>query len=100
MRQGLTMSTQWGETYNKIFGRTTNPHCRILTAGGSSGGEGALIALKGSPLGVGSDIGGSIRIPSAYCGIYGMRPSYHRVPYAGAMNSMVRQRCLYLGNDI
>jgi amidase len=100
MWQGLIMSTQWGETYNKIFGRTTNPHCRILTAGGSSGGEGALIALKGSPLGVGSDIGGSIRIPSAYCGIYGMRPSYHRVPYAGAMNSMVRRRRLRSGDDI
>lgn len=50
--------TQWGETFNHIFGRTVNPFNRLLTSGGSSGGEGALIAMKGSPLGVGSDIGG------------------------------------------
>ena len=49
---------QWPETYNKIFGRTLNPSNRKLTCGGSSGGEGALVAMKGSPLGVGSDIGG------------------------------------------
>lgn len=49
---------QWAETFNNIFGRTLNPHNRSLTCGGSSGGEGALIALRGSPLGVGSDIGG------------------------------------------
>jgi Amidase len=46
---------QWGETYNNVFGRTANPFNRSLTAGGSSGGEGALIGLHGSPLGVGSD---------------------------------------------
>ena len=49
---------QWGETYNHVFGRTTNPYNRAMTAGGSSGGEGALLALRGSPLGVGTDIGG------------------------------------------
>lgn len=48
------------ETHNNIFGRTANPFNRTLTPGGSSGGEGALIAMKGSPLGVGTDIGGSI----------------------------------------
>jgi amidase len=51
---------QWGETYNHVFGRTTNPHNRRCTPGGSSGGEGALLALKGSPLGVGTDIGGFV----------------------------------------
>lgn len=50
--------TQWGETYNHVFGRTTNPYNRYMTPGGSSGGEGALVALHGSPLGVGTDIGG------------------------------------------
>ncbi|KIJ21717.1 amidase [Paxillus involutus ATCC 200175] len=70
---------------------TANPYNRSLTSGGSSGGEGALIALKGSPLGVGSDIGGSIRIPSAMCGLYGLRPSYGRVPYGGAQNSLEGQ---------
>lgn len=49
---------QWIETYNKVFGRTVNPRNRNLTCGGSSGGEGALVAMKGSPLGVGSDVGG------------------------------------------
>lgn len=51
---------QWPETFNNIFGRTTNPYNRSLTCGGSSGGEGALVALKGSPIGVGSDIGGCV----------------------------------------
>ena len=74
-----------------IFGRTSNPYNRSLTSGGSSGGEGALIALKGSPLGVGSDIGGSVRIPAAFCGLYGLRPSYGRIPYAGAANSLEGQ---------
>lgn len=54
-------------------------------------GEGALIAMKGSPLGIGSDIGGSVRIPSAFCGIYGLRPSAGRVPYLGTANSLLGQ---------
>lgn len=68
---------------NNVFGRTLNPNNLTLTAGGSSGGEGALIALRGSVLGVGTDIAGSIRIPSICCGIYGFRPSASVVPYAG-----------------
>ena len=86
-----SLAVQWPETHNLVFGRTTNPHNRSLTSGGSSGGEGALISLRGSPLGVGSDIGGSIRIPAAFCGLYGLRPSYGRVPYAGAVNSLQGQ---------
>ncbi|GAA5888238.1 hypothetical protein JCM16303_005311 [Sporobolomyces ruberrimus] len=77
-----------GETLNNLYGRTVMPANRDLSSGGSSGGEGALIAMRGSPLGVGSDIGGSIRIPSAFNGLYGLRPSYHRLPYGGATNSM------------
>lgn len=49
---------KWGETHNNVYGRTLNPYNRSLTPGGSSGGEGALLAMKGSPLGVGTDIGG------------------------------------------
>lgn len=49
---------QWGETLNNVFGRTLNPHNTAFTCGGSSGGEGALIALRGSVLGVGTDIAG------------------------------------------
>lgn len=77
-----------GETVNNLYGRTVMPFNRDLSSGGSSGGEGALIAMRGSPLGVGSDIGGSIRIPSAFNGLYGLRPSYHRMPYAECTNSM------------
>ncbi|KAF2826811.1 amidase [Ophiobolus disseminans] len=55
------------------YGRTLNPFNINLSAGGSSGGEAALVAMKGSVLGVGTDIGGSIRCPSAFCGIYGFK---------------------------
>lgn len=54
------------ETINHMWGRTVNPYNRALTTGGSSGGEAALVGFHGSPLGFGSDLGGSIRIPSAY----------------------------------
>ncbi|KAG1720691.1 general amidase [Suillus paluster] len=91
VRTNLPQTVMWPETFNNIFGRTTNPYNRSLTPGGSSGGEGALVALKGSPLGVGSDLGGSIRIPSAFCGLYSLRPSYGRVPYCGALNSLEGQ---------
>lgn len=77
-----------GETINNIIGYTFNPKNRNLAAGGSSGGEGALIGLKGSPLGFGTDIGGSIRIPAAFNGLYGLRPSSGRLPYHGMANSM------------
>ncbi|KAF7977397.1 hypothetical protein HWV62_4023 [Athelia sp. TMB] len=91
VRTNVPQTLMWPETYNHIFGRTVNPFNRTLTSGGSSGGEGALIAMKGSPLGIGSDIGGSVRIPSSFCGLYGLRPCYGRVPYAGAANSMEGQ---------
>jgi len=54
------------ETINHMWGRTVNPYNRALTTGGSSGGEAALVGFHGSPLGFGTDLGGSIRIPSAY----------------------------------
>ncbi|KAI0094460.1 amidase [Irpex rosettiformis] len=75
------------ETNNNIYGRTLNPLNRSLTPGGSSGGESALIALRGSPLGIGTDIGGSIRIPAAYMGLYGLKGSVGRMPHAGLMGS-------------
>jgi amidase len=77
-----------GETVNNIIEYTWNPKNRNLCSGGSSGGEGALIGLKGSPAGFGSDIGGSIRIPAAFNGLYGIRPSGGRLPYEGMANSM------------
>ncbi|KAK0548305.1 hypothetical protein OC845_003643 [Tilletia horrida] len=83
-----------GETDNHVFGRTLNPHNRSFTCGGSSGGEGALIALKGSPLGAGTDIGGSVRIPAAFNGLFSFRPSMHRIPYEGSLNSMQGQESI------
>ena len=77
-----------GETVNNIIGYTWNPKNRNLSCGGSSGGEGALIGLKGSSVGFGTDIGGSIRIPAAFNGLYGLRPSAGRLPYEGMANSM------------
>ncbi|CAE6491166.1 unnamed protein product [Rhizoctonia solani] len=90
-RTNVPQTLMWGETYNNVFGRTLNPYDLRLTSGGSSGGEGSLIAMRGSPLGVGTDIGGSIRIPSTMCGLYGLRPSYCRFPYHGARNTMEGQ---------
>lgn len=71
------------DSHNNIFGRVLNPHKLSLTAGGSSGGEGALVAMKGSPLGIGTDIAGSIRIPALCNGIFGFKPSVGRLPYRG-----------------
>lgn len=69
-----------GETVNPIFGRTNNPNNVSYSAGGSSGGEGAIIAAGGSPLGIGSDIAGSVRIPAAMNGCVSLKPTAGRVP--------------------
>ncbi|KAF2679631.1 amidase [Lentithecium fluviatile CBS 122367] len=71
------------ETDSNLWGVTNNPYNKNLTSGGSSGGEGALIALGGSCLGIGSDVGGSIRNPAANCGIYGIKPTAFRIPTDG-----------------
>ncbi|EDU43702.1 acetamidase [Pyrenophora tritici-repentis] len=71
------------DSHNNIFGRTINPLNTAVTAGGSSGGEGALVAMRGSILGVGTDVGGSIRIPAMCDGTFGVKPSWDRIPYAG-----------------
>jgi Asp-tRNA(Asn)/Glu-tRNA(Gln) amidotransferase A subunit family amidase len=68
---------------NPVFGRTNNPYDLSLTPGGSSGGEGAAIASCMSPGGIGSDLAGSIRIPSHFCGIAGLKPTVGLVPGAG-----------------
>lgn len=60
-----------------------NPYNRKLSPGGSSGGEGASMGFRCAPLGVGTDIGGSIRAPAAFCGVYGFRPTALRLPTGG-----------------
>jgi len=76
----LTLS---GETDNLVYGRTNNPYDPARTPGGSSGGAGAIIATGGSPLDIGSDTGGSIRLPAHFCGIAGLKPTSGRVPRTG-----------------
>jgi amidase len=76
------------DSHNNIFGRVRNPAHKDLTAGGSSGGEGALVCLHGSPIGVGTDVGGSIRVPSLANGLYGIKPSHGRVPYANQQGAL------------
>jgi amidase len=68
---------------NPVFGRTNNPYDLSRTPGGSSGGEAAAIAMCMSPAGLGSDLAGSIRIPSHFCGIAGLKPTTGRVPGDG-----------------
>ena len=71
------------ETDNLVYGRTNNPYDLSRTPGGSSGGEAAIIAAGGSPLGIGTDIFGSIRLPCHWCGIAGIKPTSGRVPRTG-----------------
>jgi aspartyl-tRNA(Asn)/glutamyl-tRNA(Gln) amidotransferase subunit A len=73
----------WWETGNLVFGRTENPWKPGRTPGGSSGGEASAIAAGLSPLGLGSDVGGSIRQPAHYCGIVGLKATHGRVPLTG-----------------
>ncbi|KAF2444894.1 amidase [Karstenula rhodostoma CBS 690.94] len=82
-KTNVPQSIMTADSDNNVFGRTLNPRNTGLTAGGSTGGEGALIALRGSILGVGTDIGGSVRVPSVCNGLYGFRPSVGIVPHSG-----------------
>eukprot|EP01114_Cavostelium_apophysatum_P005517 TRINITY_DN1665_c0_g1_i3.p1 TRINITY_DN1665_c0_g1~~TRINITY_DN1665_c0_g1_i3.p1 ORF type:complete len:476 (-),score=114.82 TRINITY_DN1665_c0_g1_i3:49-1476(-) len=79
------------ESNNLVYGRTSNPHDPSRTAGGSSGGEAAIVAAKGTPFGIGSDIGGSIRLPAHYNGICGIKATKGAVPLS---------KCYYLGEGI
>jgi Asp-tRNA(Asn)/Glu-tRNA(Gln) amidotransferase A subunit family amidase len=69
-----------GTTFNEVYGTTRNPRDLTRTTGGSSGGAAASVAAGMVPLAVGTDGGGSIRIPSAFCGVYGIKPTYGLVP--------------------
>lgn len=83
---GLTNSPELLTAYesdNLIYGATNNPYDETRSSGGSSGGEAAIIAVNGSPLGLGSDGGGSIRLPAHFCGIAGFKPTQGLVPKTG-----------------
>jgi aspartyl-tRNA(Asn)/glutamyl-tRNA(Gln) amidotransferase subunit A len=97
-----------GVTDSPLFGITRNPWNPALTPGGSSGGAGAAVAAGLGPLALGTDEGGSVRIPAAFCGIYGLKPSFGRVPvfpsfrgpesfsHVGPMTRTVRDAALVL----
>jgi amidase len=76
------MLADW-QSSNPVYGRTNNPWDTTRTPGGSSGGSAAALAAGLSPLEFGSDIGGSIRVPAAFCGVYGHRPSETAMPRSG-----------------
>lgn len=78
-KTNVPMSMMLGETTNNIIGTTTNPFNTGLAAGGACGGEGALLALGGSRLGIGTDVAGSGRIPAAFCGIWSLKCSEGRL---------------------
>jgi len=73
-------------TFNKVFGTTMNPYANARSAGGSSGGVAAALASRIQPLGDGSDMGGSVRIPAAFCNVIGLRPSYGVIPMPSPQN--------------
>ncbi|HEX8230771.1 MAG TPA: amidase [Chloroflexia bacterium] len=71
------------QSYNDIFDRTNNPYNLERTPGGSSGGAAAALAARMTPLEIGSDLAGSIRIPAHFCGVYGLKPTEYRVSMHG-----------------
>lgn len=71
------------QSANPLFGRTANPWNTDRTAGGSSGGAAAALAAGMTPLEVGSDLTGSLRLPAHFCGVYGLKTTEHRVPFTG-----------------
>ncbi|XP_054996351.1 fatty-acid amide hydrolase 1 [Sorex araneus] len=81
---------------NPLFGQTLNPWKSSKSPGGSSGGEGALLAAGGSPLGLGTDIGGSIRFPSAFCGVCGLKPTGNRLSKSGLKGCVYGQVAVQL----
>jgi len=84
-KTNLPQTMMTADSDNNINGRTLNPHNPSLTAGGSTGGEGALIAMRGSVLGMATDIAGSCRIPALCCGVTSFKPSVGRIPMGGGV---------------
>lgn len=84
-KTNLPQSMMTADSHNNVFGRTLNPYNLSHTAGGSTGGEAALLAMKGSVLGVTTDVAGSNRIPALCCGLSSIKPTASRVPFAGGV---------------
>ncbi len=89
--------TLWIESENRVWGRTDNAYDPARTAGGSSGGEGASIGSGFAPIGLGTDIGGSIRLPAFFNGVFGHKPSGALVPHTGHYPSPNERGSFLLG---
>jgi amidase len=86
---GKTNVPEWSgdmQTYNEMFGTTNNPWALDRTCGGSSGGPGVAVACGFTSFELGTDIGGSIRMPAHFCGVYGLKPSFGVVPQRGYLD--------------
>jgi amidase len=86
---GKTNCPPWAggiETENPVYGRTSNPYDLERTPGGSSGGEAAIVAAGGSPCGLGTDSGASVRLPAHFCGLAALKPTTGRVPLTGVLD--------------
>jgi amidase len=82
-KTNVPINLQDWQSYNDIYGTTNNPWDLGRTPGGSSGGSAAALAAGFGPLSLGSDIGGSLRVPAHYCGVYGHKPTHDLVPMRG-----------------
>jgi amidase len=91
---GKTNVPEWAlgsNTFNRVYGTTNNPYNLVKTVGGSSGGAAASLAARMLPVADGSDMGGSIRNPSAFCNAYGLRPTAGVVPFGPSPEVFVQQ---------
>ena len=91
---GVTNTSElcmWMESFNKVYGITNNPYDPTRTVGGSSGGEGAIIGSGASPFGLGADVGGSIRMPAFFNGVFGHKPSPLLIPNGGQYPAATRR---------
>jgi Asp-tRNA(Asn)/Glu-tRNA(Gln) amidotransferase A subunit family amidase len=97
VRGNVAMGAMSIHTKNLVFGESLNPYNTSRSCGGSSGGDAGLVAARCIPLGIGIDIGGSVRIPAAFTGVYGFKPSQGRVSSRGVSAS---QKTFILKNQI
>lgn len=93
-RTNVSQYLLYSESRNPLFGQTANPWNHTRTPGGSSGGEGAAIAAGMSPLGIGTDIAGSTRVPAAFCGIVGVKPTLDRWSNRGSNTALNGQEAV------
>jgi Asp-tRNA(Asn)/Glu-tRNA(Gln) amidotransferase A subunit family amidase len=86
VRGNVPQGLMWIETHNQIYGRSMNPWDHTRSVGGSSGGDAALVASRSALIAIGTDIGGSIRTPSLFCGVSALKPTPERVSLKGLTN--------------